>query len=156
MEREMRCIALADKDTEQLQHELKDADSMEAFFAENGEHLRQLTLAEYLGQLLEEKGLTKAEVVRRSNLDQVYGYHIFCGYKKSPSKEKVLALALALGLSPEEAQRLLYYAGAKQLYVRDPWDSVIWYALEHRMTVMETNLLLQRVGKQPLLGRVEE
>lgn len=104
---------MADKDTKQLEHELSEADSVEEFFAENGAHLRHLTLAEYLGQLLEEKGLTKAEVVRRSNLDQVYGYHIFSGYKKSPSKEKVLALALALGLSPEEAQRLLYYAGGQ-------------------------------------------
>ena len=143
---------MADKDTKQLEHELSEADSVEEFFAENGAHLRQLTLAEYLGQLLEEKGLTKAEVVRRSNLDQVYGYHIFSGYKKSPSKEKVLALALALGLSPEEAQRLLYYAGAKQLYVRDPWDSVIWYAMEHGLSVGEANDLLARLNMGRLLG----
>ena len=143
---------MADKDTKQLEHELSEADSMEAFFAENGPHLRHLTLAEYLGQLLEEKGLTKAEVVRRSNLDQVYGYHIFSGYKKNPSKEKVLALALALGLSPEEAQRLLYYAGAKQLYVRDPWDSVLWYAMEHGLSVGEVNDLLARLNMGRLLG----
>ena len=98
---------MADKDTEQLEHELSEADSVEAFFTENGAHLRRLTLAEHLAQLLEEKGLTKAEVVRRSNLHQVYGYHIFGGYKKNPAKEKVLALALALELTPEEAQRLL-------------------------------------------------
>ena len=143
---------MADKDTKQLEHELSEADSVEEFFAENGAHLRQLTRAEYLGQLLEEKGLTKAEVVRRSNLDQVYGYHIFSGYKKSPSKEKVLAMALALGLSPEEAQRLLYYAGAKQLYVRDPWDSVIWYAMEHGLSVGEANDLLARLNMGRLLG----
>jgi len=143
---------LADKDTKQLEHELSEADSVEEFFAENGAHLRHLTLAEYLGQLLEEKGLTKAEVVRRSNLDQVYGYHIFSGYKKSPSKEKVLAIAFALGLSPEEAQRLLYYAGAKQLYVRDPWDSVIWYAMEHGLSVGEANDLLARLNMGRLLG----
>ena len=143
---------MADKDTETLQHELKEADSMEAFFAENGAHLRRLTLADYLAQLLEEKGLTKAEVVRRSNLHQVYGYHIFGGYKKNPSKEKVLALALAMGLTTEEAQRLLYYAGAKQLYVRDPWDSVVWYALEHKMSVGETNELLEKLNVGRLLG----
>ena len=148
----MRCSALADKDTEQLQHELKEADSMEKFFAENGEHLRRLTLAEYLERLLEEKQLTKAEVVRRSNLDKVYGYHIFSGYRKNPSKEKVLSLALALGLSPEEAQRLLYYAGAKQLYVRDPWDSVLWYALEHGLSVAEVNELLENLN----LGKILE
>ena len=143
---------MADKDTETLQHELKEADSMEAFFAENGAHLRRLTLADYLAQLLEEKGLTKAEVVRRSNLHQVYGYHIFGGYKKNPSKEKVLALALAMGLTTEEAQRLLYYAGAKQLYVRDPWDSVVWYALEHKMSVGEANELLEKLNVGRLLG----
>ena len=148
----MRCSALADKDTEQLQHELKEADSMEKFFAENGEHLRRLTLAEYLERLLEEKQLTKAEVVRRSNLDKVYSYHIFSGYRKNPSKEKVLSLALALGLSPEEAQRLLYYAGAKQLYVRDPWDSVLWYALEHGLSVADVNELLENLN----LGKILE
>lgn len=143
---------MADKDTETLQHELKEADSVETFFAENGAHLRRLTLADYLAQLLEEKGLTKAEVVRRSNLHQVYGYHIFGGYKKNPSKEKVLALALAMGLTTEEAQRLLYYAGAKQLYVRDPWDSVIWYALEHKLSVGEANELLEKLNVGRLLG----
>ena len=143
---------MADKDTEQLEHELSEADSVEAFFTENGAHLRRLTLAEHLAQLLEEKGLTKAEVVRRSNLHQVYGYHIFGGYKKNPAKEKVLALALALELTPEEAQRLLYYAGAKQLYVRDPWDSVIWYALEHKLSVGEANELLEKLNVGRLLG----
>ena len=143
---------MADKDTKQLEHELSEADSVEAFFAENGAHLRRLTLAEYLEQLLEEKGLTKAGVVRRSNLHQVYGYHIFGGYKKNPAKEKVLALALAMELSPEEAQRLLYYAGAKQLYVRDPWDSVIWYALEHKMSVGEANELLEKLNVGRILG----
>ena len=52
----------------------------------------------------------------------------------------------------EEAQRLLYYAGAKQLYVRDPWDSVIWYALEHKLSVGETNELLQKLNAGKLLG----
>ncbi len=143
---------MSDKNTETLQHELKEAESMEAFFAENGVHLRRLTLADYLAQLLKEKGLTKAEVVRRSNLHQVYAYHIFSGYKKSPAKEKVLAIALAMGLTTEEAQRLLYYAGAKQLYVRDHWDSVIWYALEHKLSVGMTNELLEKLNVGRLLG----
>ena len=64
----------------------------------------------------------------------------------------MLALALAMGLTTEEAQRLLYYAGAKQLYVRDPWDSVIWYALEHRMSVGEANELLEKLNVGRLLG----
>lgn len=43
-------------------------------------------------------------------------------------------------------------AGAKQLYVRDPWDSVVWYALEHKMSVGETNELLEKLNVGRLLG----
>ena len=89
-------------------------------------------------------------------LEPKYADHIFAGRKKHTSRAKALSIALAMGLTPKEAQYLLYYAGAERLYVRNPWDSVLWYALEHHMTVMETNLLLQKVAKQPLLGRVEE
>ncbi|MBQ1336118.1 MAG: XRE family transcriptional regulator [Selenomonadaceae bacterium] len=81
-----------DKDTEELEHELKSAD-IKDYLEENRDNLRQYTLAQYLEKLLAEKGLVKAEVVKRSNLSQVYAYHIFCGYKQTPAKKKVLSLA---------------------------------------------------------------
>ena len=139
-----------DKDTEELEHELKSAE-IEDYLEENRDNLRQYTLAQYLEKLLAEKGLVKAEVVKRSNLSQVYAYHIFCGYKQTPAKKKVLALSLAMELTVEETQRLLYYAGAKKLYVRDPWDSVIWHALEHHHTVAATNELLEKLHVGELL-----
>ena len=139
-----------DKDTEELEHELKSAE-IEDYLEENLDNLRQYTLGQYLEKLLDEKGLTKADVVRRSGLSQVYVYHIFCGYKQKPAKKKVLALALGMGLTVEEAQRLLYYAGAERLYVRDPWDSVVWHALEHHHTVADTNELLERLHVGELL-----
>ncbi|MBO6236905.1 MAG: hypothetical protein J6N22_09340, partial [Schwartzia sp.] len=60
------------------------------------------------------------------------------------------AIALAMRLTTKETQHLLHYADVGELYVRDPWDSVLWFALEHQMTVMETNLLLHRLSKPPL------
>ena len=139
------------KDTEQLEHELRDAAEIEDYLDENRENMRGFTLAEYLAHLLEEKRLSKADVVRQSGLNTVYGYHIFGGQRKKPSRRKVLSIALAMGLTTKETQRLLRYAGAEQLYVRDPWDSVIWYALEHGKTVMETNALLMKLSVAPLL-----
>lgn len=61
-------------------------------------------------------------------------------------------LALAMGLVPKEAQHLLYYAGAEQLYVRNSWDSIIWYALERRLSVRETNELLASLSETEFLG----
>ena len=146
---------MPEKDTKSMEHELSAAGDFDKFWAENGENFRERTLAEYSQALLAEKGLPQAEVIRRSCLEQRYADHIFAGRKKRPSREKVLSLALAMELSPQETQYLLGYAGAERLYVRNPWDSVLWYALERRMTVMEANALLEKLSKTPLLGRVE-
>lgn len=70
--------------------------------------------------------------------------------KQNLSRDKVLALALAMKLTTKETQHLLHYAGAGALYVRDHWDSVLWYALEHRMGVVDTNLLLTELNLRAL------
>ena len=144
------------KSTEELKNELRAANGLEGFLVGHQKDFRQYTLAEYLQKLLDEKHLSKMEVVEGSRLERLYAYHIFAGRKKNPSRQKVIALALAMGLTPEETQYLLYYAGAEQLYVRNPWDSILWYALDHHMTVVDTNLMLQKMSELPLLGGEEE
>lgn len=140
------------KDTDELKDGLRQASGLEGFLVDNQKKFRRYTLAEYLNQLLDEKRLSKADVVRESRLERVYGYHIFAGRKKNPSRNKVISLALAMKLAPEETQYLLYYAGAEQLYVRNPRDSILWYALDHHMSVLDTNIMLQKMSEQPLLN----
>ena len=140
------------KDTEELKDGPRQASGLEGFLVDNQKEFRRYTLAEYLNQLLDEKRLSKADVVRESRLERVYGYHIFAGRKKNPSRNKVISLALAMKLAPEETQYLLYYAGAEQLYVRNPRDSILWYALDHHMSVLDTNIMLQKMSEEPLLN----
>ena len=144
------------KDTAELVNELRTAKGLEGFLVDNQKDFRQYTLAEYLQKLLDEKQLSKMEVIESSHLERLYAYHIFAGRKKNPSRQKVIALALAMGLMPEETQYLLYYAGAEQLYVRNPWDSILWFALDHHMTVVDTDLMLQKMSELPLLSGEEE
>ena len=144
------------KDTEELKDGLRQASGLESFLVDNQKEFRRYTLAEYLNHLLEEKRLSKADVVRDSRLERVYGYHIFAGRKKNPSRNKVISLALAMKLAPEETQYLLYYAGAEQLYVRNPRDSILWYALDHHMSVLDTNIMLQKMSEEPLLNAEPE
>ena len=107
------------KDTEELEEALSGARDVRDYFDENADELAERTLAEELARLLAEKHLTKSLVAERSGLDRTYAYHIFDGKKPHPAREKVLALALPLGLTPKEAQHLLYYARCPRLYVRD-------------------------------------
>lgn len=141
------------KDTAQLENEIENIGNnqdIEAYLCMNQESMRSFSLPEYLEHLLEQKGLTKAEVIERSKLDKVYAYHIFSG-RKRPGREKILALAIAMELSVEETQFLLYCAGVRQLYVRNPWDSVIFYALKKKMKIIDVNCLLMQLGENVVL-----
>ena len=144
---------MSEKNTEELENELAATDDLQNFFEENKKNLREFTLSEYLNYLLDTKNLSKAEVIKKSQLGD-YAYHIFSG-RKNTSRTKILSLALAMELSFEECQHLLYYAGAKQLYARDSWDAVIIYALKNNLTVLQTNELLLDFDETPLLGSVD-
>lgn len=145
-----RKIRMEEKNTRQLEDALQQAGSIEDFLQKNKASLQPFTLAEYLEKLLAEKHLDKAAVVHASGLERSHAYHIFAG-KKHPSRPKVLALALAMQLTPKETQYLLHYAGVGQLYVRDPWDSILWHALERHLSTADTNLLLDQLNELPLL-----
>lgn len=139
------------KNTTELEHELKQADDVKTFLDDNKDNLRTFTLAEYLRRLLEEKNLSKAQVIRASQLDETYAHHIFGG-RKNPSREKILSLALAMNLTPKETDYLLYYAGHEKLYVRDEWDAVIFFALDNHKTPLQTNELLAELNLAPLIS----
>ena len=141
---------MKNKTTAILEHELSESKRVEDYLTANDSELVNQTLSEHLEELIKEKGLNKALIIEQSGLDKVYAYHIFAGRKKT-SRNKILALAIAMKLTPDETQHLLYYAKAEKLYVRNSWDSVIWHALENKLSVLETNLLLDKLGETKLL-----
>lgn len=130
-----------DKSTDDLIHEIKSATDIEDYLIKNKENLLHSDLAEHLNMLLSEKGIKKADVVRRSLLDRTYVYKIFSG-KKIPSRDKLLALAFGLGLSDEETNKMLRLSGNRELYARDGRDALILFALHRNMSVFEVNELL--------------
>ena len=143
---------MPDKDTAQLENELRDAKDVEKFLSANAQNLRDFTLKDYLRKLLAEKNLSQAQVIRDSRLDEGYAKKIFRGETARPARQKILSLALAMALSPKEADYLLYYAGHNKLYSRNAWDDVISFALTNHKTVDATNELLTNLEFEPLLG----
>ena len=138
------------KSTGELFTELKEEKNLSGWRTNNHEEFI-LPLSDYLEKLLADKKLTKQEVIERSGLNREYAYHIFSGKKKNPSRTKLLALAFAMGLSLDEIQYLLRYAGHGVLYPRNQWDAVIISAVEQKLSVMQTNELLDRLGETELL-----
>ena len=139
------------KDTDKLLEELQHVQSMENFLKCNEPELAIDTLAEYLQKLLERKGLAKSDIVKASCLEEAYAYHIFSG-KKNPSKVKVLAIAIAMKLDLRETQYLLKAAKVSELYARNIWDSVLIYAINKKLNVIQTNELLESLSISPYIG----
>lgn len=101
----------------------------------------ELTLTGYLRDLLEQRGLTVGEVIQRCNLDRSYGYQLFNGTRR-PTRDTLLHLAIQLGLSETETQRLLKLAGRPVLYARNRRDAAFLYCFSHRLTPAQAGELL--------------
>lgn len=129
------------KSTDDLVNEIAKSENILDFLAENHGEMQLGGLPQYLEDWLQQKNLSKADVVRRSNLNRAYVYQIFLG-RKYPSRDKVIALAFGMDLTAGETQKLLKQAGYRELYPRDPRDALLLYAVGHDMTILEANQLL--------------
>ncbi len=137
------------KDTAKIVEELHLCDDFNTFYDENKEYMVADTLSQMLQSLLEEKGLTKAQVIKRAELSEVYAYQIFSGLRV-PERKKLLALAIGMELQLDKVQALLKSAGYSPLYVKLPFDSIVLYGICHRLSVVQTNELLYEYGLETL------
>lgn len=126
------------KSTEEMHQEIKAATNVEDFLRNNDEHMIRQSLSEHLHDLLEEKGVRKADVARGSLLDRTYVYQIFSG-ERTPSRDKLLAIAFGFCLSVEETQRMLKVSCNRELYPKDERDALILFALQQREDILEAN-----------------
>lgn len=129
------------KTTDELNHEIKSATDIEDYLAKNKEHMLTSGLSEHLNMLLSQKHMSRAEVVHGSLIGRTYLYQIFSG-EKTPSRDKLIAIAFGLCLSDDETQKMLKLSGNRELYARDERDALILFALQHKKTILETNELL--------------
>ena len=137
------------KDTAEIVKELGLSPDFRSFYNNNKDQMITVGLTELLAQLLAEKGLRKSQVIKASELSEVYGYQIFSGLRV-PERKKLLSLAIGMALNIAEAQQLLKCAGYPQLYVKLPFDSIVLYGLCQKYSVVQINELLYEYGLETL------
>ena len=101
-------------------------------------------------ELIEKKGLKKAQVIEKANLQKTYAYEVLNGRKRNPSRDILLRLAFAMGLDLEETQTLLKHSRMPQLYTRNGRDSIIIYAINNKKSLIDCNVLLDEMKEKPL------
>ena len=126
------------KTTTNLENELKSCDTLENFLKVNRDELSTFSLAEQIQTLIASKGLTRSDVVKASNLNEVYAYQIISGARR-PSRDKLLCLCIAMKATLDETCELLIHGGFAPLYVRSQRDSIIIFAISHEETILQLN-----------------
>lgn len=137
------------KSTEDLWNSLKSKNSVEEFFKENSTEMIFDSLQDMILFHMKRKGLKKSDVVKRSMLGN-YAYNIINGDRKKPERDKLIMLCFGLRLTAEEANRLLKMSSNGELYIRNPRDLVIIYALDRNQSVIDANEALDAMGEDLL------
>ena len=99
-------------------------------------------LSSYLKAILEEKGLSIADMQKRSGIDRTYIYQIMDG-SKHPKRDKIIDIAFACKMTLTECQRALEIAKEGILYAKSRRDALIIYAINNNLSVMDLNSLLE-------------
>ena len=109
-----------------------------------------ITLSAFLNELLEQKGMTRVDVIHRAKLNETFGYQIFVGQRRA-SRNKILQIAFAMELDYLETQRLLVIAEVGGLYPRDRRDAIIIFCIINHATLQETDDKLYHYGEKTIV-----
>ncbi len=70
-------VNIKNKSTNELLDELTSGTPLTSFISKNSENFIDTNLSETLHRILKEKGLTKSAVLKRAEINDIYGYQIF-------------------------------------------------------------------------------
>lgn len=138
--------------TNTLMKRLFKANDLDVYLQGNDSYLQAPDFYTLLKSYCEQREMLPAHVIEQSQIERTYGHQLFNGTRR-PSRDKVLQLALGLGLSVDETQRLLRAAGKSPLYPRLKRDAVILYGIQKKLPILAVQESLTKYGLTLLGGQ---
>ncbi len=132
-----------------LSEELATAQSYEDFYNKNIQSFKEKSYVNIWKEVLNGLNIKKTDVIAKADMGYTYFYDILRG-EKHPSRDTLVKLCLAIGLDIEACQKILYTYDWAYLYPHIKRDSVFMFAIEKKLTVEETNELLEKFGLKQL------
>ncbi len=130
-------------DTRLLFDELVSSEVYSEFKDEYGGFFQDESFKNVFLKLMTSRGVDLKNAAELAGISLAYAYQLANGTRK-PTRDKLIQIAVKLGLSIEELNSLLLASGKTKLYVKNKRDSVIIYGLSHGFKLEELNVLLRR------------
>ena len=131
--------------------ELVACDSLEEYLDGHKDMFGSAGVPLLLEQMMQQRGLSKAELARRAVTSEVYLHQVLSG-RRNPSRDRLLCFCLAMESGLGQVQQLLMAGGHSALLTSSKRDIVLFYCLIRHKTILETNEYLDSLDL-PLLIR---
>ena len=134
-----------EKTTERLDRILQNADTGDFLEYRKHELSEELpSLSDYINEHIGKKGLLVSDIVKKSGLSRDYAYAIINGNRKNPTKDRIIALCLAMHMNLVETQRALKLCGMV-LYAKNKRDAALIICINREIYDLDkvNNFLLE-------------
>lgn len=134
--------------TDELLQRLLSSSSPEAYLDVTS--VGERCLAEYLRTMLVKHNVSRAQAARASAINSTFAYQVFSGERKV-RRDNAIRLALGIGCTLGETQRLLRHAGFSELWCTIRRDAIIMYCIGHGFSLVQCDEELYRLGEATLV-----
>ena len=122
-------------------------DSLDQYIRQYTDSETELSVSDYMTDIILRKGLRKKAVISRSGVSENLGYKLLNGTKTTTDRDKIIGLCIGAGMTVEETNRALVMARLGPLYCRSARDAVLTVGLQCGISsVIEMNELLGSRG----------
>jgi len=128
---------------------IKDEKELKRYIKTSSSEKESLKLSKYILEVCNKKDIKKSEIIRNADIYRTYGYEILNG-SKLPSRDKLLRICIGNKFSLKETNRCLTLAKHGILYAKNPRDSIIIFAINNKLSLIETDILLDDHGLKVL------
>lgn len=139
--------------TKKLEEVLLNLDKQEElskFINEENNLIEYDNVSSYLNDIFKDKKDDISSIIKKSEIERTYAYQILNGTKTNPGRDKIIKLCIAGELSIKETTRALEISKAGVLYPREKRDAIIIFAINNKLSVQDTNLLLDSYNLESL------
>lgn len=113
---------------------------------QSGVFFAEKDLVNYINEKIAEKGMTKADVIRKSGFNKRFFYEV-APAKDKPSRKRaarryIIRILMTLQIDLEEIQKVLQRNSYLTLYPKNPEDFIIINCIANKKSVIQCNKML--------------